>query len=107
MPSYEAPVDETLFLLRDVLGYERYGNLPGFADAPLDVVEAVLTEGAKLAEEVFQPLNRAGDLEGCVRHEDGRVTTPKGFKGAYDAFRPRRLDRPLGVPPNTAGKACR
>uniref|UniRef100_UPI0025EAC622 acyl-CoA dehydrogenase C-terminal domain-containing protein n=1 Tax=Tardiphaga sp. TaxID=1926292 RepID=UPI0025EAC622 len=32
---------------------------------------------------VLQPLNRVGDLEGCVRHEDGRVTTPKGFKEAY------------------------
>jgi acyl-CoA dehydrogenase len=87
MPSYKAPVEDTLFLLRDVLGYERLGNLAGFADAPLDVVEAVLAEAGKLAEEVFQPLNRSGDLEGCTRHEDGRVTTPKGFKAAYDAFR--------------------
>ena len=87
MPSYKAPVEDTLFLLRDVLGYERLGNLAGFADAPLDVVEAVIAEAGKLAEEVFQPLNRSGDLEGCTRHEDGRVTTPKGFKAAYDAFR--------------------
>jgi alkylation response protein AidB-like acyl-CoA dehydrogenase len=87
MPSYKAPVEDTLFLLRDVLGYERYGNLPGFAEAPIDVVEAVLAELGKLAEEVFQPLNRTGDLEGCKLHDDGRVTTPKGFKEAYDAFR--------------------
>jgi alkylation response protein AidB-like acyl-CoA dehydrogenase len=87
MPSYKAPVEDTLFLLRDVLGYERYGNLPGFSDAPLDVVEAVLGELGKVAEEVFQPLNRTGDLEGCKRHDDGRVTTPKGFKDAYDALR--------------------
>jgi acyl-CoA dehydrogenase len=86
MPSYKAPVEDTLFLLRDVLGYERHGNLPGFSDAPLDVVEAVLGEAGKLAEEVFQPLNRVGDLEGCKRHEDGQVTTPRGFKAAYDAF---------------------
>jgi alkylation response protein AidB-like acyl-CoA dehydrogenase len=86
MPSYKAPVEDTLFLLRDVLGYERFGNLPGFSDASLDVVEAVLGEVGKLAEEVFQPLNRTGDLEGCKRHDDGRVTTPKGFKEAYDAF---------------------
>jgi len=87
MPSYKAPVEDTLFLLRDVLGYERYGNLPGFAEAPLDTVEVVLGEIGRLAEEVFQPLNRSGDLEGCKRHEDASVTTPKGFKEAYDALR--------------------
>jgi hypothetical protein len=29
------------------------------------------------------PLNRIGDIEGCTRHADGSVTTPKGFKEAY------------------------
>jgi acyl-CoA dehydrogenase len=86
MPSYKAPVKDTLFLLNDVFDYARYDNMPGFSEAPLDVVEAVLGEGAKIAEEVLQPLNRSGDMEGCTRHPDGRVTTPKGFKEAYKTF---------------------
>ena len=83
MPTYKAPVESVLFLLKDVLGYERYSNLPGFADAPLDTVEAVLGEAARFCEEVLQPLNRVGDSEGCTRHDDGSVTTPTGFKEAY------------------------
>ena len=87
MPIYEAPVEDTLFLLNDVLGYERFSNLAGFADATPDVVEAVLQEGARLAAETVLPTNRAGDMEGCVRHDDGTVVTPKGFKQAYEAYR--------------------
>jgi len=83
MPTYKAPVEDALFLLNDVLHIDRYGNLPGFADASPDVVEAVLREAAKLSEEVLTPLNRVGDKEGCTRHADGRVTTPTGFKEAY------------------------
>jgi alkylation response protein AidB-like acyl-CoA dehydrogenase len=49
-------------------------------------VEAILAEGAKLCEEVFTPLNRIGDVEGCTRNPDGSVTTPKGFKQAYEAY---------------------
>ena len=86
MPSYKAPVDDTVFLLRDVFDYDRYGNLPRFAEAPLDVVEAVLSEGGRFAEEVLQPLNRVGDQQGCLREADGSVTTPKGFKEAYKAY---------------------
>jgi acyl-CoA dehydrogenase len=83
MPTYKAPVDDVQFLLYDVLHFERYDNLPGFTDASPDVVTAILGEAAKFSEQVLAPLNRVGDLEGCKRHEDGRVTTPKGFKEAY------------------------
>jgi acyl-CoA dehydrogenase len=83
MPTYKAPVDDALFLLNDVFHLDRYGNLPGFADASPDVVEAVLREAAKFSEEVLTPLNRVGDKEGCKRNADGSVTTPTGFKDAY------------------------
>ena len=86
MPSYKAPVADSVFLLSDVFDYARYGNLPRFSEAPLDLVEQVLNEGGKFAEEVLQPLNLSGDAEGCKRHEDGSVTTPKGFKEAYKAY---------------------
>jgi hypothetical protein len=86
MPVYRAPVQDTLFLLNDVLGIERYANLPGFANATPDMIEAVLTEAGKFCEEVLFPINQSGDLEGCTRHDDGSVTTPKGFKQAYKAY---------------------
>src|SRR6187399_2036668 len=83
MPTYKAPVEDVTFLLNDVFQIDRYDNLPGFTDASADVREAILSEAAKLSEEVLQPLNRVGDLEGCKRHDDGSVTTPKGFKEAF------------------------
>jgi len=86
MPSYKAPVEDVLFLLSDVFHIERYNNLPGFADVSPDVLAAVLGEAAKLCEEVLQPLNLPGDREGCTRHPDGSVSTPKGFKEAYRQY---------------------
>src|SRR3546814_21132944 len=73
MPVYRAPVQDTLFLLNDVLGIERYANLPGFANATPDMVAAVLTEAGKFCEEILFPINKSGDLEGCTRHDDGTV----------------------------------
>jgi alkylation response protein AidB-like acyl-CoA dehydrogenase len=87
MPSYKAPVEDVLFLLNDVFRMERHNNLPGFADASPDVVAAILGEAAKFAEEVVTPTNRIGDIEGCTRHDDGRVTTPAGFKQAFTQLR--------------------
>jgi alkylation response protein AidB-like acyl-CoA dehydrogenase len=84
--SYQPPVREHLFLLRDVLQIEKYANLPGFADAPLDVVEQILTEAARFSAEVLAPLNAVGDKRGCIWNPDGSVTTPPGFKEAYRQF---------------------
>jgi alkylation response protein AidB-like acyl-CoA dehydrogenase len=86
MPIYKAPVDDTLFLLNDVLGFGRYSHLPGFGDVSPDMLEAIVGEAAKLAEEVLFPLNYPGDQEGCHRDADGNVRAPKGFKDAYERY---------------------
>ena len=81
--TYQPPVRDHAFLLRDVLEIERYANLPGFEDAAMDVVDQIIIEAGKFCAEVLAPLNAVGDKQGCTWHPDHSVTTPKGFKEAY------------------------
>jgi alkylation response protein AidB-like acyl-CoA dehydrogenase len=86
MPQYQAPINDSKFILNEVLKIDRFSNLPGFENASPDMIEAILTEGGKFVQNVVFPLNQVGDLEGCTRHEDGSVTTPTGFKEAYKQY---------------------
>ena len=81
--SYQPPVRDHLFLLSDVLGIERFGDLPGFADAPMDVIEQIVGEAGRFTGEVLAPLNPVGDKHGCTWKPDHSVVTPPGFKEAY------------------------
>ncbi|HEY3813432.1 MAG TPA: acyl-CoA dehydrogenase C-terminal domain-containing protein [Caulobacteraceae bacterium] len=81
--AYTAPVRDFMFILKDVLDIDRYSNLPGFADASSDLVQQILEEGAKFAEGVIAPVNKAGDQEGCKWNPDNTVVTPTGWKDAY------------------------
>jgi alkylation response protein AidB-like acyl-CoA dehydrogenase len=85
MPAYNAPLRDIRFVLNEVLNVEQLSALPGFADATPDVVDAILEEAAKFCTQELQPLNHSGDEEGC-HFDNGIVTTPKGFKAAYDKF---------------------
>jgi len=86
MPTYKAPIRDNLFLLNDVFRIDQHADIPGYSEMTPDIIEATLAEAAKLSEQVLTPLNRIGDEEGCHRHDDGSVTTPKGFKEAFKMF---------------------
>jgi len=86
MPTYKAPINDYKFLMHNVFDLQQYNNYQSFREATPDLIDAILEEAAKLTENIFQPLNQSGGEEGCLL-ENGVVTTPKGFKEAYDQFR--------------------
>ncbi|KZY71111.1 acyl-CoA dehydrogenase [Oleiphilus sp. HI0071] len=85
MPDYKAPLRDIKFLMDEVLDSEKHYQNIGATEATPDMVDAIVTEGAKFCEEVLAPINQSGDQEGCTWSEDG-VKTPAGFKEAYQQF---------------------
>jgi alkylation response protein AidB-like acyl-CoA dehydrogenase len=89
MPSYKAPLDEIRFILNDVLGAGELGqHVPAFEQADIATVNMILESTSAYAEQVAQPLNASGDIEGCTHNPQTKsVKTPEGFKSAYNQFR--------------------
>lgn len=85
MPDYKAPLRDMQFVLHEVLDSEAHYQSIGADDASRDMVDAIMGEAAKFCEEVLAPLNAVGDKEGCT-WKDGVVTTPTGFKEAYQQW---------------------
>ena len=86
MTTYSAPVDDWQFLLHDFLHVEKYHSLPGFSDLTVDFTRQVLDAASQFHEEVLHPINQRADAEGARIH-DGAVTTPAGYKQAWEAYR--------------------
>jgi alkylation response protein AidB-like acyl-CoA dehydrogenase len=83
--SYRAPVSDFRFLMDHVIGFDQVVATPLFADATADMTQAILTEGAKMCEEILAPLNRQGDLH-PAHLENGVVRTSPGFAEGYAAI---------------------
>ena len=86
MLSYKAPIADIKFLIEDVFNYyDHYKKYEEFEEASPDLVDAILQECAKFSENELLPLYQSGDKEGC-QFDNGKVTTPKGFKEAYKKY---------------------
>jgi alkylation response protein AidB-like acyl-CoA dehydrogenase len=84
MPVYKAPIRDFKFALHEWINIaEHEGTMAGYED--LSLVDPILEESARFCEEVLFPLNQAHDAEG-LKFENGMVTTPAGFKEAYQSY---------------------
>jgi alkylation response protein AidB-like acyl-CoA dehydrogenase len=84
--SYTAPLKDMLFVLNELAGLSQISALPECEDATPETVEAILEENGRFCSEVVAPLNHEGDKQPSFWHDDGEVTTSKGFKDAFKAF---------------------
>lgn len=80
--TYRAPVEDALFILENVVDYDRVCASDKFAEADFVTVAAVLQEAGKLSSDVIAPLNRGGDLT-PARLDGDVVRTSPGFGAAF------------------------
>ncbi len=83
--TYRAPVADIAFTLRHVAGLDRAIEEGVYADLSPDLVDTILEEAGRFANDVIAPLNRVGDTHGTP-FKDGAITMPPGFKEAYRAW---------------------
>ena len=87
MADYQAPLREMRFVLNEVFDAPAlWASLPGVAEnVDPDTADAILEEAGKITSGVLAPINREGDEQGCHWNE-GEVTTPDGFREAYQTL---------------------
>lgn len=86
MANYKAPLRDIKFVREELLAMDKYyADTERWSEVSEDLVDAITGEAGKFAEEVLAPLNPIGDQQGCTLKDD-QVTTPDGFKEAYQQF---------------------
>jgi acyl-CoA dehydrogenase len=83
--TYRAPVEEMVFTIRHVAGFDGAVAEGLYGELSADVLASVLEEAGKFANDRIAPLNHAGDQHGA-KLADGKVTTPPGYKDTYKAW---------------------
>ncbi|MEE9385720.1 MAG: acyl-CoA dehydrogenase [Nannocystaceae bacterium] len=92
-------LDDMHFVLFEQLRIdERLAPVPRYAELDRDVYIATISEAAKVAREVLHPINASGDREGCTFDGKGGVTTPQGYKEAWNTMAEGGWIAPRGDP---------
>lgn len=86
MTEYRAPTTDMRFTLEHVVGLGTLTSLDRFAHIDQDLLTGILDEAGRFAGEVIAPLSTIGDTVGAVHNSDGTVTTPPGYREAYQQF---------------------
>ena len=85
MTTYNAPVEEMMFLFNYLKDNKNYNEIEKFKEINSDLVKDILNQAAKLNQEIVHPLAKIGDESPCV-YENGVVRSPPGYKEAYTKF---------------------
>jgi len=85
MPTYNAPVEDMLFLYEKLRDNKNYNEIDKYKEVTTDLVKNILEEAAKINQNLILPLAKAGDENPAVL-ENGVVRTPPGYKEAYKKF---------------------
>ena len=83
--TYKAPVNDIVFTLNHEAGFDRLVQSGAYPDLSDDLVDAILDEAAKFADNVVAPLSWEGDQTGARLEDDG-VKVPESFKQAYAKY---------------------
>ncbi|MGH8371941.1 MAG: acyl-CoA dehydrogenase N-terminal domain-containing protein, partial [Gammaproteobacteria bacterium] len=85
MAGYTAPLRDMRFVINELANLDAVAGLPGCEEISPELVETVLDAAGRFAADVLAPLNTVGDKTGAKLQGDA-VTTPPGFKEAYQRF---------------------
>jgi len=85
MPTYNAPIDDMMFLFNKLRNNKNYNEIEKYKEVSSELVKDILVEAAKINENIILPLAKAGDENPTVL-ENGVVRTPPGYKEAYTKY---------------------
>ncbi len=85
MPTYNAPLQDMLFLYEKLRDNKNYNEIDKYKEVTTDLVKNILEEAAKINQNLILPLAKAGDEHPTIL-ENGVVRTPPGYKEAYKKF---------------------
>ncbi len=85
MPTYNAPLEDMLFLYEKLRDNKNYNEIDKYKEVTTDLVKNILEEAAKINQNLILPLAKAGDENPTIL-ENGVVRTPPGYKEAYKKF---------------------